>query len=337
MELGTLLSNDDKWILPTFDLDVPTPVIIINLEDAPATTVWGEPFRAIESLTNWSKKIVYMGLRKNLGEFPELDQYFTTEMIELDNGDRVQVLQPSPTSEVLFQTSEGKVWGLRDGNLWIISNQNWHTLSTISVIDEIGLNDQPTEEPPVWNGGNISESTTKPSAKPSVVEMDRESAQKLTTLSTAGAGHLRLAGVTYEIKTAANDVSEVLPEPISIVMAYDQSGVDEELLGIYYLNDINGKWEYVRGEVDKEQRQFTFLAERAGIYSVMEFGRTFDDLPSGHWAERAVKVLAAKHIVNGVDERHFAPTGETTRAEFAALLIRALGLKAQQCPIALQV
>src|SRR5690606_28560600 len=42
----------------------------------------------------------------------------------------------------------------------------------------------------------------------------------------------------------------------------------------------------------------------------------------------AVKVLTAKHIVTGVSDTHFQPNKSITRAEFAALIVRTLGLKA---------
>nr|WP_240546149.1 S-layer homology domain-containing protein [Paenibacillus artemisiicola] len=44
----------------------------------------------------------------------------------------------------------------------------------------------------------------------------------------------------------------------------------------------------------------------------------------GHWAEQAVKSLAAKHIVTGVDEQHYVPGRGITRAEFATMLMRSV-------------
>lgn len=62
------------------------------------------------------------------------------------------------------------------------------------------------------------------------------------------------------------------------------------------------------------------------MYAVLESkGRTFDDL-SGHWAKADVELLASKLIVHGVTDSRFAPDADITRAEFTALLVRALGL-----------
>lgn len=51
----------------------------------------------------------------------------------------------------------------------------------------------------------------------------------------------------------------------------------------------------------------------------------FTDL-SGHWAKSNVERMAGRLIVQGKDTRRFDPQGQVTRAEFAAILVRALGL-----------
>ncbi|GIO15719.1 hypothetical protein J19TS2_52740 [Cohnella xylanilytica] len=53
--------------------------------------------------------------------------------------------------------------------------------------------------------------------------------------------------------------------------------------------------------------------------------KTFADV-AGHWARRDIELLASKRIANGLTADRFAPDSLVTRAEFAALLARALGL-----------
>ncbi|UQZ84180.1 Endo-1,4-beta-xylanase A precursor [Paenibacillus konkukensis] len=62
-----------------------------------------------------------------------------------------------------------------------------------------------------------------------------------------------------------------------------------------------------------------------GIYAVLDTPVKFGDL-SGHWARETVQILASKLIVQGRSEGSFDPDGTVTRAEWAALLVRALGL-----------
>ncbi|CAH1221529.1 hypothetical protein PAECIP111891_05219 [Paenibacillus allorhizoplanae] len=62
------------------------------------------------------------------------------------------------------------------------------------------------------------------------------------------------------------------------------------------------------------------------VYTVIKSNRSFADL-SGHWAKEDVEMLANKLIVNSWSNNQFAPDRQITRAEFAALLVRSLGLQ----------
>lgn len=54
-------------------------------------------------------------------------------------------------------------------------------------------------------------------------------------------------------------------------------------------------------------------------------GKTFDDI-SGHKYQYAAETLAEYNIINGKTENLFEPNANVTRAEFAAITVRALGL-----------
>ncbi len=60
-------------------------------------------------------------------------------------------------------------------------------------------------------------------------------------------------------------------------------------------------------------------------YSLIWHPKTFADV-SGKWSEQAVNDMASRMIVNGVDADHYNPNAEVTRAELAAIMVRALGL-----------
>lgn len=61
-------------------------------------------------------------------------------------------------------------------------------------------------------------------------------------------------------------------------------------------------------------------------YSVIWHLVTFEDA-KGHWAEAAINDMGSRLVISGVDDRTFLPKQNVTRAEFAAMLVRALGLK----------
>lgn len=61
------------------------------------------------------------------------------------------------------------------------------------------------------------------------------------------------------------------------------------------------------------------------IYTVIELNKSFGD-SKGHWAQGYIELLANKLVVDGVTDDSFQPERNITRAEFAALVVRALGL-----------
>ncbi|MBD2869294.1 S-layer homology domain-containing protein [Paenibacillus arenilitoris] len=62
------------------------------------------------------------------------------------------------------------------------------------------------------------------------------------------------------------------------------------------------------------------------IYSVVSHPFTFEDVES-HWAKNAVNNMGARMIVSGTGESRFSPDRDITRAEFAAIAVRGLGLR----------
>jgi len=64
------------------------------------------------------------------------------------------------------------------------------------------------------------------------------------------------------------------------------------------------------------------------VYAVIAYSKSFEDT-DGHWAQADIEWLASKLLVKGITESDFAPNKSITRAEFATLLVRALGLKEQ--------
>ncbi|QTH40630.1 S-layer homology domain-containing protein [Cohnella sp. LGH] len=61
-------------------------------------------------------------------------------------------------------------------------------------------------------------------------------------------------------------------------------------------------------------------------YSVVYHPREFKDV-AGHWAQDAVNDMGSRMIVSGVEAERFYPDQAITRAEFAAIIVRGLGMK----------
>lgn len=104
--------------------------------------------------------------------------------------------------------------------------------------------------------------------------------------------------------------------------------VDKTRATVVLYDDSTGKFSFVPAVFNKQANgstKVTFKRNGNSIYTVLTASRTFGDI-SKHWARADIELLASKLIVNGSTDSEFAPDSSITRAEFAALLVRSLGL-----------
>lgn len=142
---------------------------------------------------------------------------------------------------------------------------------------------------------------------------------------------LKAGSLVYDfnlsIVTKAGKVIPVTKFEKPILLSFQLNpNANQDIVGIYYVSDA-GKLEYIGGTLKVEM--ITAEVFHFSKYAVLEYDKSFTDVPASHWANAAIKSLAAKHIVSGINEKQFAPQANVTRAEFAAMLIRALGVKAE--------
>ena len=95
---------------------------------------------------------------------------------------------------------------------------------------------------------------------------------------------------------------------------------------MYYLSG-NGELEYI-GDVNKDGRVAAGI-RHFSAYGLLDYEKTFADVPSSFWAAEVIGDLVAKRTIEGVSADRFAPAQQVTRAEFAAMLVRLLDLKAE--------
>lgn len=121
--------------------------------------------------------------------------------------------------------------------------------------------------------------------------------------------------------------SKKLDKPLKLIIKYDTSKVtDPQKLGVYYFNENTKVWEYIGGKVIREG-EIEVVLDHLSKYAVIEYEKTFDDISSVPWAQRQIEVLAARHVINGITDKNYAPNNNITRAQFAKLIVEALNLK----------
>jgi uncharacterized repeat protein (TIGR01451 family) len=70
-------------------------------------------------------------------------------------------------------------------------------------------------------------------------------------------------------------------------------------------------------------------SQNLGTYIIVQAGRSYSDVDNGkNWAEKYIETLASKGIIKGKSETEYGADDQMTRAQFAMLISRSLGLTA---------
>ncbi|ULL14152.1 hypothetical protein DVH26_06665 [Paenibacillus sp. H1-7] len=139
-----------------------------------------------------------------------------------------------------------------------------------------------------------------------------------------------LGGQVFELSIFVTDkdgkqyTMNELTKPVTITFPIP-AGMDPKLAGIYEIQK-DGSLVYLGGTNVNGNTAIEVGVNRLGQYAVLSLDKYYNDVTNQHWAFSTIRELSAKHIVNGETNSSFAPNKDVTRAEFAALLVRTLGL-----------
>lgn len=117
-------------------------------------------------------------------------------------------------------------------------------------------------------------------------------------------------------------------QAIKVTLKFDKSTFGSAAeVAPYYLNEQQGVWELIPTyTVDWGNGTVTYETNHFSKYAVMVKKVSFEDIRN-HWAKVFIEELAGKGIISGKKAGLFAPEDKVTRAEFARMLIGALGLE----------
>lgn len=126
-------------------------------------------------------------------------------------------------------------------------------------------------------------------------------------------------GKTVEIKQFNGYVERRIAIPAGILL-------DKITTGVVVKSD--GTLAHVPTKIVEQNGHYYAVINslRNSIYSVIYNDKSFIDV-AGHWSKDIVEEMGARLIVGGVDDTHFEPNTAITRAEFTAIIVRALGLR----------
>lgn len=172
----------------------------------------------------------------------------------------------------------------------------------------------------------LDSSTIKLSAKTitgqDALRLIAEAASK-SGAEIVAASDLLTFGLSITTKDGKTSELSSFVKPITLILPVT-GNVDRKLTGIYYMAK-DGNLEYIGG-IWKENKLKVEI-HHFSTYAALQFNKTFTDVPAGHWASSVIQQLAAKQLIKGINHYQFAPGKQVTRAEFAAMLVRAMGLK----------
>ncbi|PRR72841.1 S-layer homology domain-containing protein [Moorella stamsii] len=107
-----------------------------------------------------------------------------------------------------------------------------------------------------------------------------------------------------------------------------------ENLALAWYDKTKGQWVAIPAVVDMSKGLILARINHFSDYAVFvkEARKSFEDVTNNSfaWAKDTIETLAGAGIVAGVDSSHFEPGRAVTRAEFASLLVKALGLEAKE-------
>ncbi|MCU6712082.1 S-layer homology domain-containing protein [Paenibacillus sp. J5C_2022] len=153
-----------------------------------------------------------------------------------------------------------------------------------------------------------------------------ESEAALAALESIGAGSLLSHLISFEIMVDGSALGDFGGLYVERTIRMEGQQVDSDMSTAVWI-DANYDIHFVPAvfQHDDEGTTATIKSPHNSLYTIIQSDISFEDM-TGHWARADVELLANKRIVKGRTSSHYAPEDSVTRAEFAAMLARALGL-----------
>ena len=118
--------------------------------------------------------------------------------------------------------------------------------------------------------------------------------------------------------------------PVIVTIPYEPTEAERanpDRIVIWYIDGEGRATAVPNGRYDAESGAVVFRTTHFSTYAVAYVAKTFDDIDRVPWAKQAIEAMAARDVIAGAGGRSFNPSGYVSRAEFAALLVRALELQ----------
>jgi len=158
-----------------------------------------------------------------------------------------------------------------------------------------------------------------------IAKVQDEDAEAVEEAAEANGGEV-LAAVEFSVEAkAGNQTVEITDFGSTYVERTINVDADSSATGVLY-DPATGEFSFIPAKF--ADGIATLKSTTNSIYAVLGLESDFADV-DGHWSESHVESMANKLIVEGYEDGTFGPDVQITRAEFATLIVRALGLSSK--------
>lgn len=229
----------------------------------------------------------------------------------------------SSNEEVIAITAAGQATAKKAGEAIVTAVSGSHTLSyRVKVTSAPNPPENPSPDVPATNPPD-----TKPDPEEDQPLTSKVTAEEQQAVNKTVEQYVKLANARLTVlgdAFAYHAAKDGKPQTVKLSVQWP---ANDAPVGVYEVGG-NGELTYAGGK--RKGAQIEVELNREGVYVVLAYDKSFADLQSGHWAYDAIRQLSAMQIIKGVNATDFAPKQDVTRAEFIAMLVRSLGLKAAQ-------
>lgn len=183
-----------------------------------------------------------------------------------------------------------------------------------------------TENASIQIPSNMLSNVTE--TEPVSIRVDKASADNLGAAARQQIGNRPVIGLS--LVAGDNVIAWNNPDaPITAAIPYTPTG--EELsnpdhIVVWYIDGNGNATAIPNGRYDAATEAVVFRTTHFSTYAVAYVFKTFGDLQSVPWAKQAIDAMASRDVIKGTAENSFSPEDSIKRADFIALLVRALEL-----------
>lgn len=162
------------------------------------------------------------------------------------------------------------------------------------------------------------------------VDVDQFTGITTLTIKKQPAGNLvtnlKMASDVYNFEFVnSSGTNATFTKPVIIRLPITVQGLNSDLFSLAKI--VDGKLVFYGGRYDAEGNYSEGERKSFSTYAIFENKVEFKDIADVQaWAGKSIGIAAAQGIVQGRSEGEFVPNAEVTRAEFAAMIVKAFHL-----------